>query len=332
MTEPSSVTTTSTPRLIVRGLTFSYGEREVLRGVDFDVELGEVFGLLGPNGSGKSTALGVLAGLLPRQGGEVSWDGNPLASLARSWRSRTGVVFQSPAVDLKLTAEQNLRLAARLHGYTGAEAGRRVERGLEQAGLSERGEDLVSEYSGGMTRRLDLARALLPDPDLLLMDEPTAGLDEAAFREAWARLDAMREGRELTILVATHRPDEAARCDRLAIVAEGRVAAVRSPEQLRSEVGKDVLELKGAELPALQEQLASEFGLETRLDRDGLLVECEAGHSLIPRLVEGLPDGRLDSVSLRRPTLADAFFHIAGQDLYQDPAKAPKSGRRRRSK
>lgn len=332
MTQPSAALNSTGPRLSVRGLRFAYGDREVLRGVDFDIEGGEVFGLLGPNGSGKSTALAVLAGLLPRQGGDVSWDGNPLASLSVDWRAATGVVFQSPALDLKLTAEQNLLLAARLHGYSGGEASRRIERGLEQAGLADRAGDLVSEYSGGMTRRLDLARALLPDPDLLLMDEPTSGLDEAAFREAWVRLDTMREGREITILVATHRPDEAARCDRLAIVADGRVAAVRSPEELRSEVGQDVLELKSADLPALQAELAASFGLETRVDRDGLLVECEAGHSLIPRLVEGLPEGRLESVSLRRPTLADAFFHISGQDLYQDVAGAPKSSRRRRGK
>lgn len=328
MMETSPVATPSSTRLSVRGLSFAYGAREVLRGVDFDVERGEVFGLLGPNGSGKSTALAVLAGLLPRQGGEVLWDGDRRSSSTREWRAATGVVFQSPAVDLKLTARQNLGLAARLHGYSGADAERRVDRGLEQSGLADRGDDLVSEYSGGMTRRLDLARALLPDPELLLMDEPTSGLDEAAFREAWERLDRMREGSELTILVATHRPDEAARCDRLAIVAEGRVAAVRSPEDLRSAVGDDVLVLKSREQARLQEELVEIFGLEARVDGDGLLVECEAGHSLIPRLVEGLPEGRLESVSLRRPTLADAFFHIAGQRLDQDLAGPQKAGRR----
>ena len=332
MTESQLVASSGSTRLSVRDLRFSYGDREVLRGVDFDVEAGEVFGLLGPNGSGKSTAIGVLAGLLPRQGGAVCWDGNELTALSRDWRAATGVVFQSPAVDLKLTGRENLRLAARVNGYSGTEAARRVDRGLDEAGLAQRGGDLLSDYSGGMVRRLDLARALLPEPDLLLMDEPTAGLDEAAFREAWERLDAMRERRELTILVATHRSDEAGRCRRLAVMAEGRIAAVRSPEQLRAEVGSDVLALTSASLSMLKEELASTFGLEARLDGDELLVECAEAHLMIPRLVEGLPEGRLRSVSLRRPTLADAFFRIAGRRLDEEPVEAPKRGRRGASK
>jgi len=262
----------------------------------------------------------------------VRWNGSESTALSREWRAATGVVFQSPAVDLKLTARENLRLAARVHGYTGAEAARRVDRGLDEAGLSQRGGDLVSEYSGGMTRRLDLARALLPEPDLLLMDEPTAGLDEAAFREAWERLDAMRERRELTILVATHRSDEAGRCRRLAVMSQGRIAAVRSPEELRAEVGNDVLALTSASLSTLKEELASTFGLEARLEADELLVECEEAHRLIPRLVEGLPEGRLRSVSLRRPTLADAFFRIAGRRLDEEPVEAPKRRGRKGAK
>jgi ABC-2 type transport system ATP-binding protein len=331
MTETSLVASATEARLGVRGLTYSYGSREVLRGLDFEVRRGEVFGLLGPNGSGKSTGLGVLAGLLPRQGGEVSWDGRPVSSFTRAWRAATAVVFQSPAIDEKLTARQNLSLAARIQGLSGADAARRVERGLEQASLSDRADDLVSKFSGGMTRRLDLARALLPDPELLLMDEPTAGLDEAAFREAWERLDAMREGRELTILVATHRPDEAARCHRLAVVSEGRVAAVRTPEELRAEVGNDVLALTSDDTPALRDELAATFQLDGRIEGGELLVECEAGHALIPRLVEGLPPGRLETVSLRRPSLADAFFRISGHRLDEelvdgDPAALQGSG------
>lgn len=324
------------PRIELRGLTFAYGARPVLRGFDLSVRPGEVHGLLGPNGSGKSTALGVLAGLLPRQGGEVLWDGEPLPESTPAWRSALGVVFQSPALDPKLSARQNLSLAAGLQGFSREERGRRVERGLEQSGLESRADDLVGEFSGGMKRRLDLARALLHEPSVLLMDEPTAGLDEAAFREAWQRLDEMRAGTELTILVATHRPDEAARCDRLAVVSDGRVATVRSPEELRAEVGHDLLVLRGGDPEALRAELAERLGLEGRVAGQEVLVDAERGHEQIPRIVESLPDGRLESVALRRPTLADAFFRVVGRRLEEDPPATPKKrrglfGRGRRS-
>jgi ABC-2 type transport system ATP-binding protein len=315
------------PRLALRGLRFAYGSREVLRGLDLEVRRGEVYGLLGPNGSGKSTALAVLAGLRARQAGDLRWDDEPMPSLNRAWRARTGVVFQSPSTDPKLTARQNLLLAGRLHGLPAAERRRRAERGLEEAGLTGRGDDLVGTFSGGMTRRLDLARALLHEPALLLMDEPTSGLDEAAFRETWDRLEGMRSGRDLTILVATHRSDEAARCDRLAVIADGRVATVQSPEQLRAAVGHDVVALAASEPEALRVELQGRFGLEGHVEGREVLVASEAGHELIPRLVEGLPEGRVESVSLRRPTLADAFFHVVGRSLDDDVAPAP-AGRR----
>ena len=314
-------------RLELRGLSFAYGSRPVLQGLDLEVRRGEVFGLLGPNGSGKSTALGVLSGLLPRQGGEVRWDGRPLPESSPQWRASLGVVFQSPAVDPKLSARQNLDLAGRLHGLDSAERERRTERGLDQSGLRSRADDLVGEFSGGMKRRLDLARALLHDPTLLLMDEPTSGLDEAAFREAWERLDEMRAGTDLTILVATHRPDEAARCHRLAVVSDGRVATVKTPEELRDAVGHDVLVLKGADPEGLRAQLAEALRLESLVDGDELLVSAERGHEWIPRIVEALPDGRLESVSLRRPTLADAFFQVVGRRLDEEPEAAPRKRR-----
>jgi ABC-2 type transport system ATP-binding protein len=301
--------------LEVRGLAHAYKQRRVLTGVDLDVRRGEVFGLLGPNGSGKSTALAILAGLIARQAGTIRWDGREVHATDRRFRADLGVVFQRASVDPKVTARQNLLMAASLQGLPGAVARTRADELLRVAGLDERAGDDVSEFSGGMRRRLDLARALVHDPRLLLMDEPTSGLDEASFRETWRRLETLREGRELTILVATHRPEEAERCDRLAVMHEGRIVTVATPTELQALVANDVIALECADPERLRTELKARFGLESLLHRGQVLVDAERGHELIPRLVEGLRDVRLDAVSLRRPTLADAFLKVTGSGL-----------------
>ncbi len=304
-------------RLAVTGLAHAYGTREVLRGLDFDVRRGEVFGLLGPNGSGKSTAIAILAGIVKRQSGEVRLDGRPWNLDDPAFRARIGVVFQSPGLDAKLTALENLGLAARLYGFARAQARERAVAALSSAGLADRGADAVGTLSGGMRRRIDIARALLHDPDLLLMDEPTAGLDEASFRATWQRLEQLRAGRDLTILLATHRPEEAERCDRLAIIHEGRAAIVDTPAALKARVASDVVVLRGAGMADLAAPIAERFGVETLYDAedDELVIDADRGHELVPRLVEMFPGGRLASVSLRHPSLADVFLKITGHAL-----------------
>ena len=304
--------------LVVNDLRQAYRDRTVLDGVSFDVREGEVFGLLGPNGSGKSTALAILSGLLARRGGTITWRGRALSGADRAFRAELGVVFQRPAVDAKLSARRNLLLAGRLAGQPPAVTRARADKLLEEAGLADRAEEPVDQFSGGMKRRLDIARALLADPKILLLDEPTAGLDEAAFRGTWERLLAARRERGLTILVATHRPDEAACCDRLAVIDQGRIARIATPTELQALVSRDVIVLEGPEPEALREALRERLGL-TPMNTDGrILVECERGHELIPRIVEALAGIRLDSVSLRRPTLADAFLKITGRGLDRD--------------
>ena len=318
--------------LSVRGLRHRFKDRPVLEGLDLDVRRGEIFGLLGPNGSGKSTALAVVAGLLPRQEGSIRWNGRELSAADRAFRTELGVVFQRPAVDPKLTAMQNLVLAGSLHGMPSSLRRERAAALLDAAGLGDRARDIVGEFSGGMKRRLDLARALVHGPRLLVMDEPTAGLDEASFRETWERVERMRAGRDVTVLVATHRPDEAQRCDRLAVIAGGRIERVATPLELQSMVSKDVIVLECREADRLQAEVAQRFSLVVLREGDRVLVESERGHELIPRLVEGLADFRLDAVSLRRPTLADAFLKITGRQLGDEvasPASAPAAGRKK---
>lgn len=302
--------------LVVSGLCHAYKDREVLRGVDLVVKRGETYGLLGPNGSGKSTALAVIAGLVPRQGGSITWEGRELGVSDRAFRSAISVVFQRPSLDPKLTAMQNLRLAGTLQALPASVSAERAKSLLDVAGLSDRANDFVGELSGGMKRRLDLARALLHEPRLLFMDEPTSGLDEASFRDTWERLSTLRKGRELTVIVATHRPDEAAHCDRLAVLSEGRVAIVDTPAALQERVSKDIIVLRAADPAGLADDVRSRFSLACLVDGLDVLIETERGAELVPRLVEGLGSHRLESVSLRRPTLADVFLKVTGTTLF----------------
>jgi ABC-2 type transport system ATP-binding protein len=313
----------TTPRLGVRELCFRYGEREVLRGVSFDVAPGEILGLLGPNGAGKSTLFAVLAGLATPSSGALFLDGAPVGFGARPLRARTGVVFQAPSLDAKLSAEENLVLGARLFGLSGAEARERARRLLAGAGLADRARDAAGKLSGGQRRRLELARALVHGPSILLMDEPTTGLDAAAFRDTWALVQRLRREEGLTVLLTTHRPDEAEGCDRLAVLAGGRVVASGAPEALRARVAGDVLTVEAEDAPALAREIAARFGVAARAGADGVHVERARGHELVPRLVEAFPPGRFRSIALRRPTLADAFLAITGEALEADAPEAP---------
>ncbi|HET9597634.1 MAG TPA: ABC transporter ATP-binding protein [Anaeromyxobacteraceae bacterium] len=306
------------PRLALRDLTFRYGDREVLRGVSLEVAPGEILGLLGPNGAGKSTLFAILAGLLPPGGGEVLLDGAAIAPGARALRARTGVVFQAPSLDAKLTALENLALGARLFGLSRAAARARAERLLAAAGLADRARDAAGKLSGGMRRRLELARALVHGPALLLMDEPTTGLDAGAFRETWDLVAALRREEGLTVLLTTHRPDEAERCDRLAVMAGGRVVAEGTPEALRSRVAGDVVTLDADAPDELARDLAARLGLAARAGAHGVHVEHPRGHELVPRIVEAFPPGRFRSVSVRRPTMADAFLAVTGRELDEE--------------
>lgn len=308
--------------LAVRDLAFRYGAREVLRDVSFEVGTGEILGLLGPNGAGKSTLFSILAGLLPPASGRLLVDGVETAPGARSLRARMGVVFQAPSLDAKLTAEENLVLGGQLFGLSRRAARARARELLDAGGLADRARDPAGKLSGGLQRRLELARALVARPSILLMDEPTNGLDAAAFRQTWDAVHRLRREEGLTVLLTTHRPDEAEACDRLAILAEGLVVATGTPEQLRSRVAGDVLTIEADDPEPLAAEIARRFGVAARPGTQSVHVEREHGHELVPRLVEAFPAGRFRSLSVRRPTLADAFLAITGQDLGPDEARA----------
>jgi ABC-2 type transport system ATP-binding protein len=318
------------PLLHLEGLTRRFKDRVAVDGLTLSVRPREIVGLLGPNGAGKSTTFQLLAGLLTPHGGEVLFEGRPLALSDPALRRRMGIIFQRGSLDDLLSARENLLLGARLYGLSGARARERVEAMLTLIGLAERGEERVGTWSGGMRRRLELARALVHQPRILLMDEPTQGLDEAAFRTFWAHLKALRDAEGLTVLLTTHRADEAEVCDRLAVIDNGRLVASDTPAALAARVGGDILTLEAPEPETLAQEVRAKLGLEAKVVEGRVQVETQRGHALVPRLVEAFPAGRLASVSLRRPTLADVFLQLTGRTLGADrPAAEPAPKRRR---
>jgi ABC-2 type transport system ATP-binding protein len=308
------------PALSAGGLAFAYQGRPVLTDVSFEVMPGEVFGFLGRNGAGKSTLFSILAGLLRPAAGRLFAGGKMVDARDRGLRARTGVVFQSPSLDPKLTCRENLLLAAALFRVPRRQARERSARLLAEAGLGERAGEAAGKLSGGLKRRLELARALVHRPSLLILDEPTTGLDAAAFARTWETVEALRRQEGLTVLLTTHRPEEAERCDRLAVLAHGRVVACETPHELVSRVAGDVLEVEATDPAGLAAEVASRLGLRSRVTARGVTIEAERGHELVPRLVEAFPAGRLRSVAVRRPTLADAFVDITGASLAEDEA------------
>ncbi|QRK08159.1 ABC transporter ATP-binding protein [Archangium violaceum] len=328
---PSPAGRAPAPLLQLDGLTRRFKDRVAVDGLSLAVGSGEIVGLLGPNGAGKSTTFQLLAGLLAPDSGRVLFEGKPLSLHDPALRRRMGIIFQRGSLDDLMSARENLMLGARLYGLTGERARERVERMLGLIGLQERGDERVSTWSGGMRRRLELARALVHQPRIVLMDEPSQGLDEAAFRSFWAHLRALRDAEGLTVLLTTHRADEAEMCDRLAVLDSGRLVATDTPAALAARVGGDIVTLEAREPESLAAELRARLGLEARVVEGRVQVEVEQGHALVPRLVEAFPAGRLASVSLRRPTLADVFLQLTGRVLGTDqPAAEPARRSRRR--
>ena len=310
---------TAPPRLELRGLTVELGGRPVLRGIDLELHAGEILGLLGPNGAGKTTVFRILTGLLEPSGGTLLLDGRAVRPGARSFRARCGIVFQDPALDPRLSARKNLELSARLYGYGRREAAGRIERALERIRLADRADEPVAQFSGGMRRRVELARALIHQPSILVLDEPTTGLDEGAFRSFWKTLLELRKSRGLTLLLTTHRADEAECCDRIAFVDGGRVVACDAPDELRARVRGDLVVLDAEDPKAAGEILATRLDVRTTQIDGKLLIRRERAHELIPRIVESLPEGALHSVSLRRTGLGEVFLELTGHELEDEP-------------
>lgn len=288
---------------------------KALAGLDFQISPGEVYGFLGPNGGGKTTLFRILATLAPPEKGTIRVFGADLRSQAREVRQRLGVVFQNPSLDLQLTVAENLACQGALYGLRGRDLAARSDRQMERFGLAGRRDQRARELSGGLRRRAEIAKALLHEPRLLLLDEPSTGLDPAARRDLWDTLEELRRD-GVTVLLTTHFMEEGDRCDRLALLDRGRLVAEGAPAALKEEIGGDVVTLTGPDPAALARDLSARFPELAPEVREGAVrLELERAHQWVARLVEALP-GRVDAVTVARPTLEDVFLHRTGHRLY----------------
>jgi ABC-2 type transport system ATP-binding protein len=291
-----------------------YGERQALDGVSFQVIPGEIFVLLGPNGGGKSTLFRLLSTLLPIQHGTASVLGFDLSRDIAEIRARIGVVFQSPSVDRKLTVRENLLHQGHLYSLSGADLDRRIQTMLERFRLTDRTRDRVETLSGGLRRRVELAKGLLHDPRLLLLDEPSTGLDPAARSDLWDYLRQLREQEGVTVVLTTHLIEEADKADRIAILDKGKLVALDTPEALRATVGGDAITIQTTAPDELAGGIRSRFGCAASVMEGNVRLEMPQGHEWIARLVEAFP-GQVEAITLGKPTLEDVFIARTGHRL-----------------
>jgi ABC-2 type transport system ATP-binding protein len=301
--------------VVVDDLRHRYGDREALSGVTLSVARGEIFGLLGPNGGGKTTLFKIVSTLLPAGGGRVTVFGHDLAHEAAHVRRHLGVVFQHPSLDPKLTVWENLRHHGHLYGLRGRTLRARADELLDRSGLKDRARERVERLSGGLQRRVELAKALMHRPDLLLLDEPSSGLDPGARRDFVHYLSHLRSVEGVTVLLTTHLLDEAERCDRLGILHQGKLVALGTPDALKKTVGGDVVVIHAREAETLRVKIRERFECDPMLVEGNLRIEMPEGHEFARAVVSAL-GSEIETVSFGRPTLEDVFIHLTGYRLW----------------
>jgi ABC-2 type transport system ATP-binding protein len=305
--------------ITVRGLVKRYGAVEAVRGIDLDVHRGEIFGFLGPNGAGKSTTISILCTLLKPNAGTAVVAGEDVSARPDAVRSRIGLVFQDPSLDNQLTARENLGFHAMVYGVPRGERRRRIDAVLETVGLAERAEALVMTFSGGMKRRLEIARGMLHAPEVLFLDEPTQGLDPQTRARVWDHLREFRRRTGTTVFMTTHYMEEAESCDRIAIIDLGRIVALGTPEQLKGQVGGDVVVVGTDDNARAAAEIRERFGLAAIADQGALHVEARGGAELLPRLIREL-SVTVRTATVRRPSLDDVFLKLTGRTIRDESA------------
>jgi ABC-2 type transport system ATP-binding protein len=295
----------------VSRLAHCYGDRRALAEVSFDIAEGEIFAFLGPNGGGKTTLFRLLSTLVQIQSGDIQILGLDVARQADAVRRLIGVVFQAPSLDRKLTVDENLWQQARLYGLSGPSFRRRREEMLTRFGLALRSDDLVETLSGGLRRRVELAKGLLHRPRVLLLDEPSTGLDPGARCDLWEYLHDVRDADGVTVVLTTHLLEEAEKADRLAIMSAGSLVALDTPDNLRGTVGGDTIWIDSDDVQELAAAIASRFACRTSVVDERVRLELSDGHQWVARLVEGFP-GRIRSISVGKSTLEDVFIARTG--------------------
>ncbi len=307
------------PMIRVEDLVRRYGAVEAVRGVNFDVLEGEIFGFLGPNGAGKTTTIKILATLLLPTSGRAMLNGFDVVRQPHEVRRSIGIVFQDPSLDNRLTAEQNLRFHAMLYGVPSTAVAQRIDAVLAMVDLTDRRRGLVATYSGGMKRRLEIARGLLHHPRVLFLDEPTLGLDPQTRNHIWEYVLELRRQEGITVFMTTHYMDEAEHCNRIGIIDHGRVVALDTPEALKRGVGGDVVTLGSKDPDQLAPGVRARFGGDVRVADGGVVVERAGGAEFVPQVVSAFP-GLVDSVAVQRPTLDDVFLKLTGHAIREEAA------------
>jgi ABC-2 type transport system ATP-binding protein len=315
MNEPQAAVT-------VRSLVKRYKSVEAVRGIDLDVAPGETFGFLGPNGAGKSTTIKILCTLVDATAGSATVAGFDVARERDQVRRHIGLVFQEPTLDTYLTADQNLRFHGELYGVDRATAATRRREVLTMVGLWERRDDLVQTFSGGMRRRLEIARGLLHSPRVLFLDEPTIGLDPKTRASIWEYIAELHRREQITVFVTTHYMDEAEHCDRIAIINEGRIVALDTPAALKSGIGEDRVQITCQDEERAIAELRDRFGLEAAVHEGAVTFAVAEGAAFVPRLFAGI-DVPIDSVTVTRPTLDDVFLSYTGTTIRDAEAAGP---------
>ena len=311
----------SEPAVLVDGLVKRYGEVEAVRGIGFEVAPGETFGFLGPNGAGKSTTIKILCTLAAPTSGTARVAGYDVVKNRDTVRRNIGLVFQDPTLDSYLTGEQNLRFHADLYGVPRQQLAPRMRQVLEMVGLWDRRQAVVATYSGGMKRRLEIARGLLHAPRVLFLDEPTVGLDPQTRSSIWEYINDLKQREDITIFLTTHYMDEAENCDRIAIIDHGKIVAIDTPENLKASVGKDRVQIRTADDQTAIAELKELFEIEAAIHDGMVTFNVESGEQFVPRLFEGLSQ-QIKAVSVSRPSLDDVFMSYTGKTIRDAEATA----------
>ena len=300
-------------------LTKRFGPLTAVDNISFQVEDGEVFGFLGPNGAGKTTTINVLCTLMRPTTGSAKVAGYDVASQRNAVRQCIGLVFQDPSLDDQLTAYENLQFHAHVYNVPGSERAQRIEEVLRVVELWDRRDAVVRTFSGGMKRRLEIARGILHHPRVLFLDEPTLGLDPQTREHVWEYILEVQRAHHITIFMTTHYMDEAEHCDRIAIIDQGKIVALDTPDALKRMVAVDIVTVQTDDNERAAREIRERYGLEPQRDDTRLRLEVEAGAEFIPRLVRDLGVA-VRSVDLHRPTLDDVFLKLTGRAIREAEA------------
>ena len=324
----SNETAERRPAIVVRGLEKRYGDVHAVRGIDFEVRAGEVFGFLGPNGAGKSTTISILCTLTAPTAGSATIAGHDVVRERYAVRRNIGLVFQQTTLDDHLSARQNLLFHGELYGVPKDVLPARVEEVMTMVGLWDRRGSAVSTFSGGMKRRLEIARGLVHAPNVLFLDEPTIGLDPQTRSSIWAHVRELQARHAITVFLTTHYMDEAEHCDRIAIMDAGRIVAEGAPEALKAAVGKDRVQVRTADDGVAIALLKEKLGVDARVHEGAVTFAVASGEEFVPRLFAELPIA-IRSVSVARPSLDDVFLSYTGTTMRDAEARTPSPRARR---